>query len=216
MGTQLGELMRKYQAIARSGEPAKCAEHMAGATVQEEGFRTEGRFGRHLVLIDEPTSFGGTDSAANPAELLLAGLGASLSVTLRCHAALLGLQLFAEHGFTAALDEGKLARRFRFCTGGEMADFRAIGLLDEPPGVPAGNPEQANPSRYLLWQHPLLGLFDTNICGRELGAHYARLGEEMAACATRGITSAPRRALRSPAAPAPVPSRPRGRRPRGS
>ncbi|HVL24749.1 MAG TPA: beta-N-acetylhexosaminidase, partial [Thermomicrobiales bacterium] len=101
------------------------------------------------------------------------------------HAAMLGLQLFAEHGFAAELDEGKLARRFRFCTGGEMADFRAIGLLDEPPGVPAGNPEQANPSRYLLWQHPLLGLFDANTRGRELGAHYARLAEEMAACAAR-------------------------------
>ncbi|MDF2764746.1 MAG: OsmC family protein [Rhodospirillales bacterium] len=91
MGTELGELMRRHQAIARSGDAAQCAEHIAGATVQHGGFRTEGRFGHHLVLVDEPTSFGGTDSAANPAELLLAGLGASLSVTLRCHAALLGV-----------------------------------------------------------------------------------------------------------------------------
>lgn len=91
MQAQLAELMRRYQAIARSGDAVRCAEHIAGATVQERGFRTEGRFGHHLVLVDEPTSFGGTDSAANPAELLLAGLGASLSVTLRCHAALLGL-----------------------------------------------------------------------------------------------------------------------------
>jgi uncharacterized OsmC-like protein len=93
MATQLGELMRRYQAIARSGNAAQCAEHIAGATVQERAFRTEGRFGHHLVIVDEPTSFGGTDSAANPAELLLAGLGASLSVTLRCHAALLGLNV---------------------------------------------------------------------------------------------------------------------------
>jgi uncharacterized OsmC-like protein len=119
MGTQLGELMRKYQAIARSGEPAKCAEHMAGATVQEEGFRTEGRFGRHLVLIDEPTSFGGTDSAANPAELLLAGLGASLSVTLRCHAALLGLKV----------------GRIRVELEGDL-DIR--GFFDADPGVRSG------------------------------------------------------------------------------
>jgi uncharacterized OsmC-like protein len=93
MGTQLGELMRRYQAIARSGDAAQCAEHIAGATVQQDGFRTEGRFGQHFVFVDEPTSFGGTDSAVNPAELLLAGLGASLSVTLRCHAALLGLNV---------------------------------------------------------------------------------------------------------------------------
>jgi pyruvate dehydrogenase E2 component (dihydrolipoamide acetyltransferase) len=93
MQAQLGELMRRSQATARSGDAAQCAEPIGGATVQEEGFRTEGRFGRHLVLVDEPTSFGGTDSAANPAELLLAALGASLSVTLRCHAALLGLKV---------------------------------------------------------------------------------------------------------------------------
>ena len=97
METQLGDLMRRYQGVARSGEAAGCAEHIAGATVQQDGFRTEGRFGHHVIFVDEPTSFGGTDSAANPAELLLAGLGASLSVTLRCHAALLGIQVGRIH-----------------------------------------------------------------------------------------------------------------------
>jgi uncharacterized OsmC-like protein len=43
------------------------------------------------VIVDEPKGFGGEDSAANPAEVLLAALGTSLSVTLRCHAALLGI-----------------------------------------------------------------------------------------------------------------------------
>jgi uncharacterized OsmC-like protein len=87
----LRETMQQHQALARKGNPAACHEPIAGATVQADGMRTEGRFGRHLVVIDEPTSFGGEDSAANPAEVLLAALGASLSVTLRCHAALLGI-----------------------------------------------------------------------------------------------------------------------------
>jgi pyruvate dehydrogenase E2 component (dihydrolipoamide acetyltransferase) len=93
MEVQLGKLMQRCRDIALKGDVARCTEHIEGVTIQERGFRTEGRFGRHLVLVDEPTSFGGTDSAANPAELLLAALGASLSVTLRCHAALLGIHV---------------------------------------------------------------------------------------------------------------------------
>jgi putative redox protein len=122
MGTQLGELMRRYQTIAQRGHAARCAEHIAGATVQQEGFRTEGRFGRHLVFVDEPTSFGGTDSAANPAELLLAALGASLSVTLRCHAALLGVPV----------------GRIRVELEGDL-DIR--GFFDADPTVRSGFPE---------------------------------------------------------------------------
>ena len=87
----LAELMRKYQAVAHSGQVDECREPIVGSTVQQGGMRSEGRFGRHVVIVDEPTGFGGEDSAANPAEVLLAALGTSLSVTLRCHAALLGI-----------------------------------------------------------------------------------------------------------------------------
>lgn len=87
----LAELMRKYQAVAHSGQVDECREPIVGSTVQQGGMRSEGRFGRHVVIVDEPKGFGGADSAANPAEVLLAALGTSLSVTLRCHAALLGI-----------------------------------------------------------------------------------------------------------------------------
>ncbi|MBL9036525.1 MAG: OsmC family protein [Rhodospirillaceae bacterium] len=87
----LAELMRKYQAVAHSGQVDECREPIVGSTVQQGGMRSEGRFGRHVVIVDEPKGFGGEDSAANPAEVLLAALGTSLSVTLRCHAALLGI-----------------------------------------------------------------------------------------------------------------------------
>ncbi len=87
----LTDTMRKYQAIARRGQADECREPIAGSTTQQGGMRTEGRFGHHVVIVDEPNAFGGEDSAANPAEVLLAALGTSLSVTLRCHAALLGI-----------------------------------------------------------------------------------------------------------------------------
>ena len=89
----LRETMQQHQALARKGDPAACREPIAGTTVQANGMRTEGRFGRHVVVIDEPAGFGGEDSAVNPAEALLAALATSVSVTLRCHAALLGLKI---------------------------------------------------------------------------------------------------------------------------
>jgi uncharacterized OsmC-like protein len=85
--------MQQHQALARKGDAGECREPIAGTTVQADGMRTEGRFGRHVVVIDEPTGFGGDDSAVNPAEALLAALATSISVTLRCHAALLGLKV---------------------------------------------------------------------------------------------------------------------------
>jgi pyruvate dehydrogenase E2 component (dihydrolipoamide acetyltransferase) len=49
---------------------------------------------RGLTLdIDEPVGFGGTGQAPDPAEYLLAALGASLSVTLTAHAAMRGLAI---------------------------------------------------------------------------------------------------------------------------
>lgn len=106
-------------------------------------------------------------------------------------AAMLGLQLFAEHGFAETVGEDRLARRFAACTGGDADDFRAIGLLDEPPGVPAGNPGTANPSRYLLWQNVLLGMFDDIVRAHDPGNHYARLEARMSEAAGRNGEFAP-------------------------
>ncbi|GAA3406421.1 beta-N-acetylhexosaminidase [Paenibacillus hodogayensis] len=99
--------------------------------------------------------------------------------------ATLGLQLFAEHGYAAELSEEKLRKRFAFCTGGQYDDFMDIRLVDEIPGIPEGNPNNANPSRVMLWQHPMMGLFDANLTGRGLADYYGQLGPRLAAAAGR-------------------------------
>lgn len=93
---------------------------------------------------------------------------------------LLGLQLFAEHGYSRELDMEKLKTRFEFCVGASFDSFMDLKYLDEVPGTLPDNNEfdsPANPSKYLLWQDPLLGLFDRHVEGLDLASHYANLAK---------------------------------------
>ncbi len=60
-----------------------------GVTVTETGqgkFQQTIRAGRHMLIADEPVAQGGLDSGPTPYDLLLAGLGACTSMTLRLYA----------------------------------------------------------------------------------------------------------------------------------
>ncbi|WP_052360632.1 beta-N-acetylhexosaminidase [Oceanobacillus manasiensis] len=92
---------------------------------------------------------------------------------------LLGLQLYAEHGYQQEVDEEVLRKRFAFCTGGNMDDFLLLSQFDETPGVGENNLETSQPSKFMLWQDPLLGLFDENIKGLPMAKHYTTLYEKL-------------------------------------
>ncbi len=49
-------------------------------------YRTEIRTGVHLVVADEPASYGGADDGPSPYELLLASIGSCKAMTLRMYA----------------------------------------------------------------------------------------------------------------------------------
>lgn len=90
---------------------------------------------------------------------------------------LLGMQLWAELGYTEDYDEKKLRERFEFVTG---ADFDATMLLekiDAIPGTMENNVEGFNASKCLLWQEPSFGLLDKELFGLEdeIEAHYRAL-----------------------------------------
>ena len=93
--------------------------------------------------------------------------------------ALLGIQLYAEHGYAERLDIEKLKRRFNFCTGCEYDDFVKMKYVDEIPGTEPGNFKTANPSEYLMWQDVLMGMFDKNIEGLPISQHYSDLAADM-------------------------------------
>ena len=91
------------------------------------------------------------------------------------YANMLGLSLFAEHGYIDAFDEEKFKRRFEFCCGAKYDDFYALRLLDEVPGCEKDNLEQVNASKYLMWQDLMTGMFDYHIKGLPLDDHYKEL-----------------------------------------
>ncbi|KQX46641.1 beta-N-acetylhexosaminidase [Paenibacillus sp. Root444D2] len=98
---------------------------------------------------------------------------------------LAGMQLFAEHGYSEKVDEAKLAERFAFCTGGNWDDFIALNAFDETPGISKNNMQESNPSKFLLWQDVLIGLYDSNVQGLPLSGHYADLQLKMSAAVGR-------------------------------
>jgi hexosaminidase len=98
---------------------------------------------------------------------------------------LLGMQLFAEHGYCRNPDLPQVKRRFRACTGSDADCFLELNAFDEVPGVERNNPSATNPSKFLLWQDVLLGLFDNNVEGLELTAHYLQLRDRMLLSASK-------------------------------
>ncbi|WP_034885864.1 OsmC family protein [Ensifer aridi] len=91
--TKLGRLFAQLRAASSSANPRDCLETMSGRTQQVGGLRSESQFGHLTLTIDEPVNWGGTGTAPNPAEAMLAALGASIEVTIRCYADFLGIQV---------------------------------------------------------------------------------------------------------------------------
>ncbi|GAA0332115.1 beta-N-acetylhexosaminidase [Oceanobacillus sp. FSL W7-1281] len=95
------------------------------------------------------------------------------------------LQLFAEHAYQESFSDAHLQKRFRFCTGAYFDDFMLFNQLDETPGVSKHNLQTSNPSKLLLWQDILIGLYDENIKNLALNKHYKLLTVKLERAAKR-------------------------------
>lgn len=107
-------------------------------------------------------------------------------------AVLPGLVLFAHLGFHREYIEDVLREEFQSCTGGEMSDFMALDDFDRLFLQGKENLEASNPSKYLLYQDPLIGLFDAHVkeAGMDMGAYYRELQSRMEKCAAKEDTYA--------------------------
>lgn len=94
--------------------------------------------------------------------------------------ALPGLQLFADIAYRDEVDEVEMSKEFKHNTGYALAEFMLLNQFDETPGVVKNNINTSAGSKILLWQDPLLGLFDANISGLSIEKHYRQLAENMA------------------------------------
>ena len=94
--------------------------------------------------------------------------------------ALLGAQFWAESSYTDLTPSRKeTIERFNETTGSDGQAYYNMRFFDEVPGTSLDNSETVNPSKYILWSDPLVGLFDAHILplADELIAHYMDLAD---------------------------------------
>jgi len=94
------------------------------------------------------------------------------------HAALPGIQLFAEQEYHADATEEEIAHRFEFCTGVSYNAIKGISRFDQIEEINGDNYGVQSPSKTLLWQNVLLGLFDAGLGEHTVSEHYRALARE--------------------------------------
>ncbi len=113
------------------------------------------------------------------------------------------LQLFADCAFDEHADAKTHRRQFAGSTGGDFDAWLLGGLLDRTPGILSlaetyginkqvlpdsveaiasgkENYGPQNPPKYLLWQDPMLGVYDAHVGRLPLDKHYAKLAKDLA------------------------------------
>ena len=90
-------------------------------------------------------------------------------------AALLGLQLYGELTFRPDYDEDELARRFRRCCHADAHAFLDLSLLNYMPGMKDNPSDPVNACKFMLYQDPLIQLFEADTAGYAMAEHFGSL-----------------------------------------
>ena len=78
---------------AIKADPAKGKTNWKAVTTWKGGFQCESKIRNHTLLMDEPTQLGGSDSAPNMVENVLAAYGSCLTVGYTMNAARRGIKI---------------------------------------------------------------------------------------------------------------------------
>ena len=89
--------------------------------------------------------------------------------------ALPGMQLYGEMTYTGTHDEAALDSRFRRCCGAGVRAFFDLGLMNAVPGMASHPGDPVNACKFMLYQDPLVELFEADTAGLRLAEHYAGL-----------------------------------------
>ncbi len=86
---------------------------------------------------------------------------------------------FAELGYAASLDMASYKERLNFLTGIPYEAYMLIDGLDSHPKIPTNGVDVPNPSKYCLYQDPLVALFDGQLKDFNLGTYYREMTEQL-------------------------------------
>lgn len=95
-------------------------------------------------------------------------------------AALLGMQLYGEFTYKGGYDESNLAARFRRCCGADAQAFLDLDMFNTVPGMECWYNDPVNACKFLLYQDPVVQLFETDTKGLHMAEHYAGLTQRYA------------------------------------
>lgn len=98
-------------------------------------------------------------------------------------AALLAIQLYGEMTYTGVYDPEALATRFRRCCQADAQAFLSLSELNIVPGMSGHPGDPVNACKFLLYQDPLIQLFEADTEGFDLSSHFGSLVQKYAACA---------------------------------
>lgn len=87
--------------------------------------------------------------------------------------------LFSEFGFHETVDDELLNSRLMFHTGVPLSAWMLLDRMDATPGTAPDNRRAANTSKMMLYQDPLLGLFDAQTEHLHLDRWYHDLTEDL-------------------------------------
>lgn len=93
-----------------------------------------------------------------------------------------GLAAFAFLCFHTELNLEAFAEFFRDCTDAELEDFYLLDKFDSLFQGHGKNLSTDNPSKYLLYQDSMLGMFDYHIQNVDTQAYYTQLADELKNC----------------------------------
>lgn len=95
-------------------------------------------------------------------------------------AALLAFQLYGEMAYTGVYDPEALAARFRRCCGADAQAFLDLSLLNKAPGMKGHPADPVNACKFMLYQDPLIQLFEADTEGFDLTGHFGGLVQKYA------------------------------------
>jgi hexosaminidase len=95
------------------------------------------------------------------------------------------LQRFADHGYREGIDERRLAENFSGSCGGVFENWVRASDVDAPGGRD-DVPDFSNLGKLLLWQDPVLAIYDPLVDPVDFSRHYQALAEQLEAAAASG------------------------------